>query len=152
MMVVMLKLRQVVLKCVVPVESFQYLHSPKLTPWGSDYHCILVVLTEKGNHSLYLVLSHSLCVAENNGTGALNLIVEKLAKILHIHLALIGIYHSYRCAKSYTLTANTLNRVYNVAELAYAGGLYEYAVRMKFIQHLLQSLTKISHQTATDTP
>ena len=61
-MVVMLKFCQIMFQSVVFVKSFQYLHSLKLTPWSSNNHSILIMLTEKSNHSLNLVLGRTLGV------------------------------------------------------------------------------------------
>ena len=44
-----------------------------------------------------------------------------------------------------------LHRADHITQLADTGGLNEYSVRMELIQHLFQSLAKVTYQTAADT-
>ena len=150
-MMVMLQLCKVSLQSIMSVESFQYLHPIKLAPRGGYHNRTFVVLTDELNHSLYLILWHILGVAQDNSSCALYLIVEKFAKVLHIHLALVGIYHSNRSSEAYIFTAYALHSVDNIAEFADARRLYEYAVGVVFIQHLLQSLAEVAHKAAAYT-
>ena len=90
-------------------------------------------------------------MAEHYTTCAFNLIVEKLAKILHVHLALISINDRCKSAKHRALGIRALNRLYNVGKLANARRLNKDSVRSVFRYDLLKCRRKISYERATDT-
>ena len=67
-------------------------------------------------------------MAEYYTTCAFNLIVEKLAEILHVHLALISIDNGGETIKQDVGAVDILDRADNVAELSDTRGLDKDAV------------------------
>ena len=78
----------------------------------------------------------------------LYLVVEELAEVLHVHLALVGVYYCGKAVELQFLCAHALYRTDNVAELAYAGGLDKYTVGGVLLQHLAEGLAKVANQAA----
>ena len=79
---------------VLLLDNFQKLCSSKLADRCSHNRRILIVLADHLHSSLYLFRICYVSSAEYNGSGIFNLVVEKLAEILHIHAHLAGISHS----------------------------------------------------------
>jgi hypothetical protein len=110
------------------------------------------VLTEHGYHSFQLSLVHLLGTAQDNGIGAFYLIVEELTEVLHVNLALGGIYYGNKAVQLYgNLLSDTLYGTDDIRQLAYAGGLDQDAIRVELGQYLLQSSAEIANQRAADT-
>ena len=89
-------------------------------------------------------------MAQDNAAGVGYLVVEELAEVLLIDLALLGIHYCGEAVQNNVLHAKVLNCADNVRKLADAGGLDEDPVRVVLVQHLLKRLTEISHQRAAD--
>ena len=53
------------------------------------------MLTQHSNSITYLLLRHILCTGKHDGSCTLYLVIEELAEVLHIHLALC--YINNRC-------------------------------------------------------
>ena len=75
------------------LHSLQYLIPGKLLQWGCDNGGFLIERTQKLYCCLYLFSRSLICSAENDCSCILNLIIEELTKISHIHLALCHIHH-----------------------------------------------------------
>ena len=90
-------------------------------------------------------------MAKHDTTRALNLIVEKFSKVLHMHLAFISIYNGSKSAKNCPLCVCSFDRLDNVGKLTNAGGLNKNSVRGIFSNYLFKCLGKITHERATDT-
>ena len=73
---------------------------------------------------------------KEDGRRIFNLVVKKFAKILHIHFAFSGINNRSIGIKLKINAVNTLNRIDYVRELTYAGGLYNYSVRLIIVEYL----------------
>ena len=80
----------------------------------------------------------------------LDLIVEELAEILHVHLGLLRVDHRGKAVELDPLIVQPFHSHDDVAELAYAGRLDENAVRREFADDLLQSPSKIADQRTAD--
>ena len=90
----------------------------KLAPVCCDDLSRVVVLFDKIAGSGDLFIGKALCVAENDGTCAFDLIVEEFAEILHIHLALLHINHCSCGVELYVFKVEVGNRLDNVGKLA----------------------------------
>ena len=109
-----------------------------------------VLLPQQGHTGIQLFLAHPGRTAQNNGAGVLHLIIEKLAKVSHIHLGLGGIHHSGKSVQHHIVHFQVLHRPDDIAEFAHTGGFNEDTVGVIGIHHLLQRLAEIAHQTAAD--
>ena len=123
-----------------------------LIPGGGDDGGSGVLLTQQGGSRLQLLLRQLLGPAEDNGTGGLDLVVVKLAEVLHIDLHLAGIGHGDEAVELHVrhILDGVLHRHDHIAELAHAGGLDEDAVGLVLLVHFLQRLVEIAHQRAAD--
>ena len=99
-----------------------------------------------------LFLLHVLGAAEDDGAGVLDLVVEELTKVLHIHLALLGVDHGHCAAQlHFAFLGHVAHRFGHVRELTNAGWLDEDPVGVVLLQHLPQGLAEVAHQGAADT-
>ena len=144
------QLLQLHLQGVLLLHGCQNLLAVQLIPGRRDDGRIGVLLPQQRDNRRQLLLAHIICTAEDQGAGKLDLIVIELAEILHIHFALVRI--GYRC-KSVQLCALRLGILYgadHIAQLSHAGGFDQNAVRVELVQHLMQSLPKVTNQAAAD--
>lgn len=142
---------QFLLERVLVLHGFQDGLAVQLLPWGRDDRSILVVFPEKLDRIHELLFTHTAGAAENNGGSVFDLIVEKLTKILHIDLTLAGIRYGDERIELDIMAVHPLHRTDHVRKLAHTRRLNEDAVRLELNKHLLQSLSKVPHQTAADT-
>ena len=91
---------------------------------------------------------------EDDGPGGLDLVVVKLAEVLHVDLHLGGVGHGDKGVELHVwlVTDGVLHRHDDIRELAHAGGLNEDAVGIKLRFYLLQGAIKVAHQRAADAP
>ena len=108
------------------------------------------MLPEKGYIGIQLIRAYLAGAAEYNCVGVLNLVVEELPEVLHVHLALVCIHNGREAVELQGVRAYVLHRPYNVAELAHAGGLYKYAVGGVLVHNLPERLAEVAHQAAAD--
>ena len=142
---------QLVVKCVLLSHCVSKLLSGELVPLGSYDRRSRVEFSQTLYSVVYLILSKTSSMAEDDTACVCDLVVEELTKILLIHLALLCVNYSCKAVKLHIVSAYVLNSTDNIAELANARGLDEDTAGMIFLQHLLQSLAEISHKTTADT-
>jgi len=109
-----------------------------------------VFLTQQRHGGVELLGADALGAREDDGARVLDLVVEELAEVFHIHPALVGIDHSREAVEHQLIGLHALHRADDVAELADARGLDEDAVGVKLCQHLLQRVGKVAHEAAAD--
>ena len=80
-----------------------------------------------------------------------DLIVEELAEVLLIHLALLGIDYCGEAVQFHVMGMDILDCTNDIAQLAHAGRFDQDAIRVVLFQHLFQSLAKVAYQTTADT-
>ncbi len=114
-------LKQHLRKDVGLLHRAKDLCSGQLVPRGRNNCGIRILFTNHCGCSELLFLRKLLCTAQYNGRSALNLVVVKFAKILHIHFNLCGVCYGrqgvqlkpgFLCSILYCLT--------NIRELANA--------------------------------
>ena len=150
MMGFLLQQRQLGLEGVFTLHGLQDLGAGELLPGRCNDGRRLVVLPQQVHHRLQLGLGHTRGAAEDDGTGVLDLVVEELAEVLHIHFALSGVGHGGEAVENGLLHLQALNGPDDVRQLAHAGGLDEDAVGMVLLHHLAQGLSEVAHQAAAD--
>jgi len=109
-----------------------------------------VVSADKLNGLCKLFLGETLGVAENDSTCAFDLVVEEFTEILHIHLALLCIYHCGCRVESDICKSKILHSLDNVGELTYTGGLDKDPFGSVGFDDLGESLSEIAHERAAD--
>ena len=85
---------------------------------------------------------------EEYRAGVLDLVREELAEVLHVHPVSLGVHHSGEAVELDLFIIEVLDRDDDVRELAYAGRLDEYPVRIVFFDHLIEGLSEVSHEGA----
>ena len=122
-----------------------------LLPWGGDEDGIGILLSDESNAIGEFTLGGLTGVREDDRGCVLNLVVVELAKVLHIHFALVDIDNNGVGAKLCIGAVNTLYRLDNVGELSDTRGLNDDAVGMKFVKHTAKCGGKITDKRAADT-
>ena len=156
MMVVMVMLNflhQFISQRTAALHGRENLLSGKKIPGSGQNGCLLIVLAQHGHSRIELALLHFLCAGEQNGAGVFHLIIEEFTEILHINLALYGVYYGDKAVQLQfdTRILYTLHGGNHIGQLAHAGRLDDDAVGGVGIQHFLQCGTEITHQRAADT-
>ena len=75
------------------------------------------MLTNKLNTFVKLILANTCGMAKNYGTCVFNLVIEKLAKVFHIHLALFGVNYGCIAVEHNVVGINVLNGSDYIAKL-----------------------------------
>ncbi len=151
MLVLMLQLCKLGGKGCLALHRLQQLCTGQLRPRSRNDSCLGIVLTQQCNCGIQLLLRYGIGTGEDNGRGCFNLIIIELAKVFHINLDLTGIHNCDRIAKCDFCICNLLCGGDHIRQLAHAGGFNNDPVRMELINHLLQGLAEVTHQTAADT-
>jgi hypothetical protein len=132
-------------------HSLKQLRARKLFPRSGNDNSRCVMLLKKSHTIRDLLIGNISGVAEDDATCIRNLIVEKFAEILHMHLALVRVNNGGKAVKLSTFGVGILNRLDNVGKLTYTRGLDKNAIGGIFSDNLLESLSKIANQRAADT-
>ena len=92
------------------------------------------------------MLLSALSMREHDAGGAGNLVVIKLAEVLHIHLTLACIGNGGVAVKAGSIGFNALYSADNVGKLANSRGLDNHSVRSEIIKHLSKRGGKITDE------
>ena len=109
------------------------------------------MFTDKGYALVYLFLIYIVRVAKYYTTCVLNLIIEKLTEVLHIHFALVCVNNSRKSAKYRPVGVCILHRLDDVGKLTHARGLDKYSVGMVIAYYFFKSFGKVANKRATNT-
>ena len=120
MLMLVLEMLHILCKCILLFHSEEYSLAVKLIPRSSNYNSTLVIFSDNMKCLFKLRFLRCLCMRENDAGGVLDLIAKELTKVLHIHLAFIGINNGSEAVKLRLLAANCGGRLDNVGELTYA--------------------------------
>ncbi len=115
LVLLMLKLLHLLFECIA-VHCLLYEHAVELVPGRADKACVRVELLEQLACGENLALVCGVGAAHNDYIGILNLIVEELAEVAHIHAAFTGINYGDLCADNSALYL--LHGTCNVGQLA----------------------------------
>ena len=122
----------------------------KIIPRGGHDSGIGVVLAKKLNALGDLMILGVLSMRKNDCRGVRDLIVIELAKVLHIHFALINVGNGREGIESGILTLDGFGGTDNVRKLTNARGLDNNAVGIVLFEHLCQCLRKIADKRAAN--
>ena len=120
MVVLFLKSLYRILNGVLMLHSKENILTVKEIPGGCHDNSISIVLTKETNALRNLLIPCALRMREDDGGSVLDLVVIELAKVLHIHLALINVGNGGKAVKSCTVLLGSLCRANNVRELTNA--------------------------------
>ena len=109
------------------------------------------MLSEQFYNAVEFFIGNIFCMAEYNRTCMLNLIVEKLAEILHIHFSFICVNYRCKAVKSKLFGVNLFNCRNNVAQFSDSRRLDNNTLGRKLNQHLFECLAEVTNQAAADT-
>ena len=133
------------------LHGFQELGTGQIFPGSGDDDGGGIMLAEQADGGLDLGGGGGVGMGEDDAAGVLHLIVEKLAEILHIHLALARINDRGKAVQYGTLGGGTLYGADHVGELTHTRRLDQNTVGGILGQHLGQGLAEVAHQGAADT-
>ncbi len=147
----MCEMRKLVRKRGFLLHGGEDLRTSKCVPIGRNKNSIGIMLAEKLDACGNFVFRHSRRMAEDNASGMLHLIVEKLAEILHVHTALFRVYNGDRGIQLHFVRSDRLNRTDDVAQLANTRRLDQNALGRVFFNDLRKRTAEIADKAATDT-
>ena len=135
---------------VAPLHRLEDLLAVQLRPRRGHDRGGRVLLAQQRHGGVELLGTDALGAREDDGARVLDLVVEKLAEVLHVHLALVRV-HDGREAVEYQLVGlYALHGADDVAQLADARGLDEDAVGVELLEHFFERVGKVAHEAAAD--
>ena len=135
---------------VLVFHRIQDLCACELIPGSCDDRGFFVDTAKKFDALMELVFVHSVCSGENDAVCMLDLIVEELTEVLHIHFALICIDDRCIAVEYEIVRMDILDSLDNVGELADARGLDEDAVGSILLENFFQRFAEIADEAAAD--
>ena len=150
-LMLLLKCLYSVLEGVLMLHSGENILAVKRVPGGGDDDRALVMLTKERYALGDFFIPCSLRMRENDSRSIGDLIVIELAKVLHIHLALIYVGNGGKAVESRAVVLCGLSGSDNVGKLANARGLDNNSVGVILLDNLNESLGEIANQRAADT-
>ena len=109
---------------LVGLHGLEDLLAGDLVPGGGDDDGVAVVRAQLFHRGGHLLLAHILGAGEDDGVGVLDLVVEELAEVLHVHFALGGVGHGDEAVEGHgRFLRRALHGADHVAQLAHARGL-----------------------------
>ena len=151
MVVLFLKSLYRILNGVLMLHSKENVLTVKEIPGSCHDNSLSVMLTKETNALGNLLILCGLGMGEDDGGSMLDLVVIELAKVLHIHLALINVGNGGEAVKSCTVLLGSLCRADNVRELTNARGLDDDSIGIILLKNLNKRLGKIANKRAADT-
>ena len=100
----------------------------------------------KRDRLLKLCVGSPVGMAENDTTRVFYLVVEKLTEVLHIHFALVDVYHDGKAVQLHVLCLGIPYGADNVAQLTDTRRLDKHSVGRVFGNNVLKSAAEISHE------
>ena len=150
MLVLLLELCNGSVKSILALHSLENILTVKLIPRCGYYNSLGVMLSDKLNGGVDLLILRILGMRKHDAGSVSDLIVIELTEILHIHLTLIGVGNCSEAIKLCIGSLDRLNSLDNVGELTYSAGLDNHSIGMELLEDLSESLREISNERATD--
>ena len=151
MVVLFLKSLYRILNGILMLHSKENILTVKEIPGSCHDNGLSIVLTKETYALGNLLIPCTLCMREDDGGCMLDLVVIELAKVLHIHLALINVGNGGEAVKNCTVILGSLCRADNVRELTNARGLDDDSIGVILLKNLNKRLGKIANKRAADT-
>ena len=141
--------QQLGLQAVFLLHRVQQLRAGQLVPRGGDDGRARVARADHGHGPVQLRGVGVLRARQQNRAGVLDLVVVKLAEVLHIQAHLVHVGHRHKAGQLH-VGVQVLHGADHVRQLAHAGRLDEDAVGVVRLQHFGEGLAEIAHQAAAD--
>ena len=138
------------LQRILLLHGLHELRAAELIPGSGDDHGLGILLPDQLHRLLQLFLVHALGPGQDDGAGALHLVVVEFAEVLHVDPDLSGVADRHHAADLHLIGLRALHRLGHVRELAHAGGLDQDPVGMILRHDLLQRFAEVAHQRAAD--
>ena len=135
---------------VAPLHRLEDLLAVELRPRRGHDRGGRVLLAQQRHGGVELLGADALGAREDDGTRVLDLVVEKLAEVFHVHPALVRVHDGREAIEHQLVGLHALHGTDDVAQLADARGLDEDAVGVELLEHLLQRVGKVAHEAAAD--
>ena len=153
MMIVMLLLQLCQLCCQrsLSCHSLLNLRTGQFIPRCCNNSSLIIQLPYHGDSCVQLLLRNRVRSGQHNSGGSFDLIIIEFTKVFHINLDLACINHSNRIPQGNLVIGDFFNCTNHIRKLADSGWFDNNPVRCVLSQNLLQSLSKITNQTAANT-
>ena len=135
---------------VAPLHRLEDLLAVELRPRRGHDRGGRVLLAQQRHSGVELLGTDALGAREDDGARVLDLVVEKLAEVLHVHLAFVRVHDGREAVEHQLVGLYALHGADDVAQLADARRLDEDAVGVKLREHFLQRVGKVAHEAAAD--
>ena len=135
---------------IATLHSCEKLRTVKNIPRSGYNRCGRILFAQKsyGFGNLFVVCT--LCVRKNDAACILYLIIEKLAKVLHVHFALFNVGNRGESTEKNIFCIQVLNSTNDIRQFTYTGRFNKNTVGMIFVKNLLQCFAKVPYQRAAD--
>ena len=144
-------LKDLGLKVSLPLDSGKDLLSVKFCQRSRDDRGLGIVLAEDLHALCDLFVARLIGSCKNDRSGTLYLIHKELAEVLHIELALRGVYDRYRAVKRHIGTFRGIpDSLHNIRQLSYSGGFDQDPVGCVLIHDFPERGTEIPYQRTAD--
>ena len=145
-LMIVLELLKILCEGVALFHSGKNVLAVNVRPRGGNDNRLGIMLTYELYCLLNLECLGNVGVREDNGGCVLNLIVEELTEVFHIHLALTCIDNGGEAVKLCSFGFNTANCTDNVGKLANTRGLDDYSVGVVLFENLCKRLGKVANE------
>ena len=135
---------------VAPLHRLEDLLAVQLRPRRGHDRGGRVLLAQQRHGGVELLGADALGAREDDGARVLDLVVEKLTEVLHVHLALVRVHDGREAVEHQLVGLYALHGADDVAQLADARGLDEDAVGVELLEHFFERIGKVAHETAAD--
>ena len=135
---------------VAPLHRLEDLLAVELRPRRGHDRGGRVLLAQQRHGGVELLGADALGAREDDGARVLDLVVEELTEVLHVHPALVRVHDGREAVEHQLVGLHALHGADDVAQLADARGLDEDAVGVELLEYLLQRVGKVAHEAAAD--
>ena len=135
---------------VAPLHRLEDLLAVELRPRRGHDRGGRVLLAQQRHSGVELLGTDALGAREDDGARVLDLVVEELTEVFHIHFALVRVHDGREAVEHQLVGLHALHGADDVAQLADARGLDEDAVGVELREHFLQRVGKVAHEAAAD--
>ena len=150
LMMLLFKSLECICKSILLLHCGKNILAVKRIPRRCYDGCVCIMLAKKLDTFCNFRILCALGVRKHDGRSVLNLIVEELTEILHIHLTFVDVCNGSEAIELGIFSAAVLNRANNVGKLSNSGGLDDYSVGSIFFKNLNECLRKISYKRTAD--
>ena len=135
---------------VAPLHRLEDLLAVELRPGRGHDRGGRVLLAQQRHGGVELLGADALGAREDDGARVLDLVVEELTEVLHVHPALVRVHDGREAIEHQLVGLHALHGADDVAQLADARRLDEDAVGVELLEHFFERIGKVAHEAAAD--